>query len=183
MRFIEAGIDGAFIVEPEPIRDERGFFARSFCVGEFSAHGLATAFVQHSISYSARRHTLRGLHFQRPPHAEIKLVSCVAGAVLDVIVDLRAGSPTCLEWRSFELTAHNRRQLYIPKGVAHGFQTLCAHSTLHYLISEFHVPTAACGVRYDDPGLAIDWPARPSVMSERDRQWPQAAAAMADPVL
>jgi len=172
MRFEETALKGAWLVAPEPICDERGFFARSFCVEEFAAHGLETAFVQHSLSFSHKRHTLRGLHFQRAPHAEAKIVSCIQGAIFDVIVDLRPGSSTRGRWAAFELTDVNRLQLYIPKGFAHGHQTLSDDCTVAYLISAFHVPAAAAGIRYDDPALDIDWPARPSILSEKDRQWP-----------
>ena len=172
MRFEETVLKGAWLIAPEPIWDDRGFFVRSFCVDEFGAHGLETRYVQHSLSYSRKRHTLRGIHFQRPPHAEVKVVSCVQGAILDVIVDLRPGSPTCRQWVAFELTAQNKLQLYVPKGFGHGHQTLMDETTVAYLISEFHVPAAASGIRYDDPALAIDWPAPPSILSDRDRQWP-----------
>jgi dTDP-4-dehydrorhamnose 3,5-epimerase len=172
MRFEQTALKDALVIVPEPIRDDRGFFARSFCVEEFAAHGLETKFVQHSLSFSRRRHTLRGVHFQRAPHAEAKVVSCIQGAIFDVIVDLRPASPTYRRWAGFELTAQNRLQLYVPKGFAHGHQTLVDDTTVAYLISEFHVPAAAGGIRYDDPALAIGWPAAPSILSDRDRQWP-----------
>jgi dTDP-4-dehydrorhamnose 3,5-epimerase len=172
MRFEQTALKDALVIVPEPIRDDRGFFARSFCVEEFAAHGLETKFVQHSLSFSRRRHTLRGIHFQRAPHAEAKVVSCIQGAIFDVIVDLRPASPTYRRWAAFELTAQNRLQLYVPKGFAHGHQTLVDDTTVAYLISEFHVPAAAGGIRYDDPALAIGWPAAPSILSDRDRQWP-----------
>jgi dTDP-4-dehydrorhamnose 3,5-epimerase len=165
------------VVTPEPINDDRGFFARSFCVKEFGEHGLETAFVQHSLSFSRKRHTLRGIHFQRAPHAEVKVVSCIQGAIFDVIVDLRPASPTYGRWAAFELTASNRRQLYIPKGIAHGHQTLVDETTVAYLISAFHVPAAASGIRHDDAALRIDWPAPPSILSESDRNWPALEAA------
>jgi dTDP-4-dehydrorhamnose 3,5-epimerase len=172
MRFEETVLKGAWLVAPEPVHDERGFFARSFCVQEFGARKLETKFVQHSISFSRKRHTLRGIHFQRPPYAEVKIVSCIQGAIFDVIVDLRPGSPTYRQWVAFDLTAQNRLQLYVPKGFAHGHQTLVDETTVAYLISEFHVPAAASGIRYDDPLLAIDWPASPSILSDNDRKWP-----------
>jgi dTDP-4-dehydrorhamnose 3,5-epimerase len=172
MRFEQTALKDARVIVPEPIRDDRGFFARSFCVEEFAAHGLETKFVQHSLSFSRRRHTLRGIHFQRPPHAEAKVVSCIQGAIFDVIVDLRPASPTYRRWAAFELTAQNRLQLYVPKGFAHGHQTLADDTTVAYLISEFHAPGAAGGIRYDDPALAIGWPARPSILSDSDRKWP-----------
>lgn len=179
MRFRETIFQDAWLIELDPAQDERGFFARTFCVKEFADRGLDTRFVQHSMSHSKQRHTLRGMHFQLPPHAETKLVSCIRGAIFDVIVDLRPASPTCLRWQGFKLTSRNRRQLYIPKGFAHGFQTLTQDATVSYLISEFYTPAAASGVRYDDPALAIDWPAAPTTLSERDQQWPLLTIASA----
>lgn len=172
MRFEETVLKGAWLVAPEPIHDDRGFFARSFCVEEFGQRGLETKFVQHSLSFSRKRYTLRGIHFQRPPHAEVKVVSCSQGAIFDVIVDLRPDSSTYRQWVGFELTMQNRFQLYVPKGFAHGHQTLVDDTTVAYLISEFHIPAAASGIRYDDPSLAIDWPAPPSILSDSDRKWP-----------
>lgn len=172
MRFEETPLKGAWVIEPQPIHDDRGFFARSFCVEEFGAHGLENRFVQHSISFSRKRHTLRGIHFQRAPHSEVKVVSCIQGAIFDVIVDLRPASPTYGLWTALELTATNRLQLYVPKGFAHGHQTLTDDTVVAYLISAFHVPAAAAGIRYDDAALGIDWPAQPSILSESDRNWP-----------
>ncbi|MDX6750227.1 dTDP-4-dehydrorhamnose 3,5-epimerase [Geminicoccaceae bacterium 1502E] len=177
MRFIEAGLPGAWILEPEPVRDHRGFFARTFCVREFASRGLATSFVQHSTSQSAAAGTLRGMHFQKAPHAEVKVVRCLKGAIWDVIVDLQPGSPTFRRWRGFELSAGNRRQLYVPTGFAHGFQTLRDDTEVGYLISAFHAPEAAGGVRHDDPALGIDWPLPVSSISGRDSTWPLLAAA------
>lgn len=172
MRFHDAGLAGAVLIEPEPIGDERGSFARIFCERAFAERGLETRFVQHSRSHSRHRHTLRGLHFQKPPHQEVKLVSCVGGAILDVIVDMRPASPTFRRWRAFELSAANGHELYIPKGFAHGFQALTDDAMVNYLISAFYEPSAASGLRHDDPALGIDWPAAPTVMSEKDRAWP-----------
>lgn len=176
MQFDKTTLPGAHLIRPVPAHDERGFFARSFCVREFAEHGLETAFVQHSTSYNIKRGTLRGMHFQRPPHDEVKLVRCLSGAIWDVIVDLRPGSASFGRWQGFELTAQNRHQLYIPKGFAHGFQTLVDDTEVGYLISAFYAPGAACGVRHDDPALAIAWPLPPVAMSERDRSWPDLAA-------
>lgn len=175
MRFHDTGLDGAWLVEPEPAFDERGFFARTFCVWEFTNQALETSFVQHSMSHSKRRHTLRGMHFQQAPHEEVKLVSCISGAIFDVIADLRPGSRTYLQWKGFELTPENRRQLYIPKGFAHGFQTLSDDTMVNYMISEFYVPEASSGVPFDDPALGIAWPAEVTAMSDRDRHWPPLA--------
>ena len=171
MLFHETGLQGAWLIEAEPACDERGFFTRTFCVSQFATHGLETSFVQHSMSHSRYKHTLRGMHFQRAPHEEVKLVSCVAGAIFDVILDLRPDSPTYLQWASFYLTPESLLHLYIPKGFAHGFQTLTEDSIVNYLISEFYTPGAASGLRFDDPALGIEWPAEPTAMSDKDRNW------------
>ena len=172
MRFEETKLCGAWLIEAEPAHDERGFFARTFCSREYAKRGLTTQFVQNSTSHSNARGTLRGMHFQRAPHAEVKVVSCLRGALWDVIIDLRPESPTYRRWQGFELSAANQRQLYIPAGFAHGFQTLCDDTRAGYLISAFYVPEAAAGVRYDDPAFAIEWPLPVSVISEKDRSWP-----------
>lgn len=172
MRFEETWLRGAWVIEPEPVQDERGFFARTFCEREFAGHGLENRFVQHSCSHSLRKGTLRGMHFQAAPAGEVKLVSCPKGAIFDVIVDLRRASATYLRWIPVELSAENGRQLYVPKGFAHGFMTLSDDVLVNYLISEFHAPELARGIPYDDPALGISWPARPSVVSRRDLGWP-----------
>ncbi|MGH6944340.1 MAG: dTDP-4-dehydrorhamnose 3,5-epimerase [Geminicoccaceae bacterium] len=172
MRFDETKLRGAWLIEPVPARDHRGFFARTFCAREYADHGLKTRFVQNSTSQSATSRTLRGMHFQRPPHAEVKVVTCLKGAIWDVIIDLRPESPTYRQWQGFELTAENRRQLYVPEGFAHGFQTLCDDTEVGYLISASYAPVAADGVRYDDPAFAIDWPLPVTEVSEKDRTWP-----------
>ena len=171
MLFTKSQLEGAWLVDPEPIRDSRGLFARTFCEREFGTQGLETRFVQHSTSQNASRGTLRGMHFQTAPHAEIKLVRCLKGAIYDVIIDLNPGSPTYRQWRGVELNAANMRQLYIPKGFAHGFQTLEDECEIGYLISEFYVPEASSGVRFDDPAFAIEWPLAVSVMSDKDKAW------------
>jgi len=176
MRFLETSFDGAWLTEPEPIRDERGYFARTFCVREFEERGLESRFVQHSRSFSARKGTLRGMHYQTPPHTEVKLVSCIAGAIYDVIVDLRPGSPTHLKWQAFELSAENKRQLYVPAGFAHGFQTLTDDAELNYLISAFYEPKASTGISHDDPTIGIRWPLPVAVISDRDKSWGRLAA-------
>jgi len=132
---------------------------------------LESHFVQHSLSRSRKKHTLRGLHFQMEPHGEVKLVSCLEGAIWDVAVDLRPQSPTYLRWTAAELSAENMRQLYIPKGFAHGFLSLTEHAAVGYLISTRHEPAAASGLRYDDPAIGITWPAEPAAMSDKDRNW------------
>jgi dTDP-4-dehydrorhamnose 3,5-epimerase len=177
MRFSETELCGAWLIEPVPASDDRGFFARTFCAREYAEHGLTTSFVQNSTSYSVERGTLRGMHFQRAPHGEVKVVSCLRGALWDVIIDLRSESPTYGRWQGFELTAQNRRQLYVPKGFAHGFQTLCDDTDAGYLITTFYAPGAASGVRSCDPAFAIDWPLPVRVISDKDKAWPEFSAA------
>jgi dTDP-4-dehydrorhamnose 3,5-epimerase len=172
MHFEETNLCGAWLIDLAPACDHRGFFARTFCVQAYADHGLTTGFVQHSISQSVARGTLRGMHFQRPPRSEVKVVRCLKGAIWDVIIDLRAESATYRRWQGFELTADNQRQLYVPEGFAHGFQTLCDDTRVSYLISAFYAPLAASGVRYDDPAFAIDWPLPVSEISEKDSTWP-----------
>ena len=168
----EQAIAGVFSVEPEPAADVRGLFARTFDAAEFAERGLPLAVAEASVSFNARRGTLRGLHLQVAPHEEAKLVRCLAGAVHDVVVDLRAGSPTQLEWLALELSAQRRNAVYVPPGCAHGFLTLEDACELEYLISTPYAPQAAAGVRWDDPAVAIDWPAEPTVISPRDAAFP-----------
>ena len=172
MKFTELALKGAWLVEPEPLGDERGLFARSFCAREFGERGLETHWVQGTVTFTALRGTVRGLHWQAAPHEEAKLVRCTAGAVFDVVADLRPGSPTRWRWQAFELNARNRRQLYIPKGFAHGLQTLEADTELSYLMSAYYVAEAKRGLRWDDPGLAIDWPLAATLVGEADRALP-----------
>jgi dTDP-4-dehydrorhamnose 3,5-epimerase len=172
MIFVETKLKGAFTVEPELIRDGRGFFARTWTPEEFEARGLNPRLAQCSISYNERRGTLRGMHYQAKPHEEAKLVRCTRGALYDVAVDLREGSPTYLRWAAVELTEHNRIMLYIPEGFAHGYQTLTDGAEVFYMISEAYHPESARGLRWDDPALGIEWPLPVSVMSERDREFP-----------
>ena len=172
MIFIETVVPGAFVIEPERLGDERGFFARTWCVRECEARGLNPLVVQCSVSVSERKGTLRGLHYQAAPHAEAKLVRCTRGAIYDVIVDLRDESPAFLRHVALELSAENHRMLYVPEGVAHGFQTLEDASEVAYQMSAFHVPSHARGVRWNDPAFAIDWPAGDRIISERDRSYP-----------
>ena len=170
MIFRETKLAGVFIIEAEPVADERGAFARTFCAREFAAHGLETAIAQCSASFNKRKGTLRGLHYQAPPHNEAKLVRVTAGAIYDVAVDLRQGSKTYGQWVGAELSAENRRMLFIPKGCAHGFQTLRDDSEIFYQIAEFYEPTSARGVRWDDADLAIAWPDMDNpTLSDRDR--------------
>jgi dTDP-4-dehydrorhamnose 3,5-epimerase len=169
---------GVVVIELERHEDERGFFARSFCADEFAAHGLSACVAQCNISFNRRRGTVRGLHFQRPPRAEAKLVRCTAGAIYDVAVDLRSASPTFCRYVGVELTARNRRMLYVPPGFAHGFQTLADESEVFYQMSEPFTAEAADGVRWNDPAFAIAWPLDVQVISERDRSFPDFRCAM-----
>jgi dTDP-4-dehydrorhamnose 3,5-epimerase len=170
--FKELDLIGAYLVEIEPRADERGFFARTFCEDEFAAAGLVTRYPQTSISYNARRGTVRGMHFQAAPHEETKLVRCVTGAVYDVIVDVRPSSPTYLRSMGVELSAKNRSALYIPRGFAHGFQTLADDSELLYMIDVSYVAEAARGVRWNDLLLRLEWPDPIKVISGRDLEFP-----------
>jgi dTDP-4-dehydrorhamnose 3,5-epimerase len=170
--FEELSIAGVFAVAPEPAEDERGLFARTFDRDVFAERGLALEVCQASVSFNARRGTLRGLHLQTPPHEEAKLVRCLAGSVYDVVVDLRSGSPTRLRWLAVELSAARRNALYIPPGLAHGFLTLQDACELEYLISVPYAPGAATGVRWDDPAVGVDWPFEPVLVSERDASFP-----------
>jgi len=172
MIFIETKLKGAFIIEPERMKDERGFFARTWCKREFEAHGLNSNLVQCNISFNKKRGTLRGMHYQVPPHEEAKLVRCTMGAIYDVIIDLRPDSQTFKQWISVELTAENRKMIYVPEGFAHGFLTLEDNTEVFYQMSEFYAPECARGVRWNDPAFCIKWPIDIRVISERDRQYP-----------
>ena len=163
-----------------PQSDERGFFARSWCVREMTEAGISASFVQGSISHNLRRGTLRGLHFQRSPSSESKLVRCTAGAVYDVLVDLRPSSTTYLAWIAQELTADNHLGLYVPAGVAHGFQTLTDAAEVLYQMTDYFAPHLASGVSYNDPAFCISWPLPISMISERDRSWPPHRVGMSD---
>lgn len=172
MKFTEADIAGAYLIDLERHGDDRGFFARVFCEEEVAAHGLTAEMVQINTSYSADAGTLRGLHYQAAPHEEAKLMRCVRGSIYDVVADMRPDSPTYLQWMGVRLTADNRRMVYVPEGCAHGFLTLEADTEVIYPVSAFYAPEAERGVRYDDPALGIDWPADVRVVSEKDRAWP-----------
>jgi dTDP-4-dehydrorhamnose 3,5-epimerase len=172
LKFLPTPIGGAFIVELEPLGDERGFFARSFCQEEFQKQGIDPRITQCNISFNQHRGTLRGLHYQVKPHEEAKLVRCTQGAIWDVIVDLRENSPTRYRWFAAELTSENRRALYIPRGLAHGFQTLSDNSEVFYQMSEFYHPESSRGVRWDDPMIGITWPVDNPVLSPRDKSYP-----------
>lgn len=172
MIFTEVGLPGAYLIDVERREDDRGFFARTFCRREFEARGLNASVAQANTSYSRRRGTLRGMHLQKPPHAESKLVRCTQGSLYDVIIDLRPDSPTCRQWYGVELTAENHRMLYVPEGFAHGHLTLADQTVVTYLVSEFYAPEAESGVRYDDPAFGIRWPEEVRIISEKDRSWP-----------
>jgi dTDP-4-dehydrorhamnose 3,5-epimerase len=171
MRFVATELEGACLVEPEPHKDSRGFFARTFCAQEFRGHGLTDTFVQCNTSWNAQRGTIRGLHYQLAPSCEVKLVRCTAGSLWDVIVDLRPESPTYLRHLGVELTAINRRALYIPAMFGHGFQTLEDGTEVFYQMSEYYMPELARGLRYDDPKLGISWPLEVTSISEKDQSW------------
>jgi dTDP-4-dehydrorhamnose 3,5-epimerase len=171
MRFTATKLEGACIVEPQPHEDARGLFARTFCAREFGEQGLSNRFVQCNTSWNPYKGTVRGLHYQLPPSTEVKLVRCTAGALCDVIVDLRPESPTYLQHVAVELTARNRLALYIPGMFAHGFQALEDGTEVFYQMSEFYAPNLSRGIRYDDPKLEIKWPLPVTSISDQDRSW------------
>jgi dTDP-4-dehydrorhamnose 3,5-epimerase len=181
MIFSETAIPGAFIVHPEAHVDERGFFARTWCQREFAARGLSARLVQCSLSLTRARGTLRGMHYQAAPREEAKLIRCAAGAIYDVIVDLRSGSPARYRWWSTELTATERVLLYVPEGVAHGYQTLTDGVEVEYQITEAYAPECARGFRFDDPAIGIRWPLPVGCVSPRDLAWPPLEPAAGTP--
>lgn len=172
MIFTETKLQNAFIIDPEKRSDERGFFARAFCAREFEEHGINPRVVNTNLSFNTHRSTLRGMHFQKEPYGEAKLVRCTRGAIYDVIIDLRPTSATFMQWIGVELTADNYRLLYVPEGFGHGFQTLEDNSDVTYQVSEFYTPGSEGGVRYNDPVFAITWPLEVLVISEKDAAWP-----------
>ena len=172
MRYLPLDIPGAFSVEPEPIADVRGFFAVMWSAEECARHGLNPRLEQASLSYNALKGTVRGMHFQCAPHEEAKLVRCQVGAIFDVVLDLRRESPTYRRWHGVELSAENRRMLYVPEGCAHGFQTLADGAEVFYLLSKGYAPAAGRGVRWDDPAFAIRWPGPVTCISDRDLAHP-----------
>lgn len=171
MLFKETKLKGVFVIEPELITDERGFFACSWSPEEFEKQGLNPRLMQCNISFNNKRGTLRGMHFQEKPHEEAKLVRCTRGAMYDVAVDLRIGSPSRYRWAAVELTADNRRMLYIPEGFGHGYQTLADDTEIFYQMSESYHPESARGLRWDDPRLGIEWPLEVAVISKRDQEF------------
>jgi dTDP-4-dehydrorhamnose 3,5-epimerase len=173
MIFKETSITGAFIVDVKRIGDDRGFFGRVFCRKEFEAQGINLEVLQANMGFNEYRGTLRGLHYQVPPYGEAKLVRCTAGALYDVILDLRPASPTFKKWLGIKLTAENRTMLYVPEGCAHGYLTLVDHTEIYYMVSQFYTPGAERGVRWNDPAFRIDWPMKENLtISEKDRNWP-----------
>ena len=172
MTFKETKLQGAFIIEPEMLIDERGAFARTFCRKDFESHGLNGSISQCSISLNTRKYTLRGMHYQKKPCAEAKLVRCSRGAIYDVIVDLRYDSPTFKQWTSVEISAENRKMVYVPVDFAHGFQTLTDGTEVIYQMSEFYSPSHADGFRWNDPSFKIKWPSDNFVISSKDQTYP-----------
>ena len=172
MKFHPTPLEGCYLVEPEPVTDERGWFARTYCKKEFSAIGHNGEWVQINHSFTGRAGTLRGLHFQLPPFSEIKLVRCITGAVFDVVADLRQGSSTFLQWFGMEISAANKKMIYIPGGFAHGFQAMADNSELIYHHTQFFMPGVEGGIQYNDPKLNIGWPLPVSGISERDEHHP-----------
>jgi dTDP-4-dehydrorhamnose 3,5-epimerase len=170
--FKETKVRGAFVLEVERVEDERGFFARSWCQKEFQLHSLVSHLVQANISFSKRKGTLRGMHYQAPPYGEAKIVRCTRGAIFDVVIDLRPESPTFKEWTGVELSADNYRMLYAPENCAHGYITLEDRTEVTYLVSQFYRREVEQGVRYDDPAFGVIWPIEVRVISQKDRSWP-----------
>lgn len=177
MIFHKTSLQDAWVMDIEKRGDNRGFFARTFAQEEFAAHGMVDTYVQQNMSYSARKGTIRGIHFQVNPHAEAKVVRCVRGAICDVIVDLRKSSPTFLKYELCELTADNHRMVYCPKGFAHGAMTLTDDVEFTYLVSTHYTASAERGLRFDDPLIGIDWPLPVSEISDKDRAWPSLSVA------
>jgi len=172
MKFTETPIRGAMIIELEKHEDHRGFFSRAFCKKEFEEHGLDHEIAQCNFSKSRKKGTLRGMHYQEAPHSEVKMVRCMSGSIYDVIVDTRKDSPSYMKWFGVELTEENYKMLYIPKGLAHGFQTLKEDSVIFYMVTEFYNKEAEGGVRWDDPAFNISWPLEVTEISDKDKSYP-----------
>jgi dTDP-4-dehydrorhamnose 3,5-epimerase len=172
VKFHETNLSGAFLIDIEPKEDHRGFFARSWCQQEFTHRGLNANLVQCNISFNHKQGTLRGMHYQRDPYPEAKLVRCTRGAIYDVMIDLRPTSPTFMHWDAAELTAKNHRMFYIPEGIAHGFQTLEDDTEVFYQMSEFFHPECSEGVRWNDPAFQIQWAIASPILSEKDQSYP-----------
>ncbi len=172
MIFTETPLQGAFVIDLQEISDDRGFFARAFCAEEFERHGLKPTIAQVNLSFNEKKGTIRGLHYQQAPAAEAKFMRCISGAIYDVIVDLRPGSPTYRQHFGIELSAQNRRALYVPEMFAHGYLALTDGAQAFYSASEFYTPGVEGGIRYDDPALGIQWPISAAIVSEKDASWP-----------
>lgn len=172
MIFSETKLQGAFVIDIAPVEDSRGFFARTWCQEEMARMGLQSSLMQCNVSFNHKRGTLRGLHYQAAPYEECKIVRCTQGAIYDVIVDLRPDSPTFMQWIGHELTAANRRMLYVPEGCAHGFQTLVDETEVFYQMSQVHHPESARGVRWNDSAFAVQWPIAQPIMNQRDATYP-----------
>ena len=172
MKFTDTDVFGAKIIDPTPHKDERGRFMRAWCSREFLEHGIDFTPVQANMGYSSQKGTVRGMHFQKAPALEAKLVRCTRGKMFDVVLDLRSRSASFGKWFGAELTAENGRMMYLPEGCAHGYQTLDDHTEMYYMTSEFYTPHAVSGVRFDDPAFKIDWPLAASVVSKQDLSWP-----------
>jgi dTDP-4-dehydrorhamnose 3,5-epimerase len=182
MKFTKTSLADAMLIELEPREDPRGYFVRTFCAEEFAAHGLETRFPQANQSHNVARGTLRGMHYQRAPHGEVKVVRCVRGGIHDVIIDLRRDSPSYGRWEGFDLTAGNRRMLYVPKGFAHGLQVLEDGTDVVYQVSHPYTPGVEAGIRWNDPAFAIAWPLPVTVISEKDAAWPDVDLAAGVPI-
>jgi dTDP-4-dehydrorhamnose 3,5-epimerase len=182
MIFHKTSLKDAWMIDLEKRGDDRGFFARTMCRVEFAAHGMDTEYVQQNTSFSVHRGTVRGMHYQLPPYTEAKLVRCIAGAIVDIIVDLRRESPTYLKHEPFELNQENRRQLYVPRGFAHAFQTVSDNVEVSYLVSAPYTPSAERGLRYNDPLLGIQWPLPATFVSQKDASWPLLQAEASGPL-
>lgn len=172
MIFEETKLKGAFIIDVNKLEDDRGFFGRVWCKKEFEEHGLNSNAVQANVSYNKLKGTLRGMHFQTPPHSETKTVRCTAGAIYDVIVDIRPESATFRQWIGVELSGDNFRMLYVPEGFAHGFITLTDHASVHYMVTQYYTPGAEAALRFNDPAFNIEWPMKPVVVSDKDMNHP-----------
>ncbi len=172
MIFTPTQLKGVFIIDLQPVGDSRGWFSRTYCKNEFAAIGHHKEWVQLNHSFTATKGSVRGMHYQLPPFSEIKMVRCIAGAVLDVVIDLRKNSPTFLQWMGVELSAGNKKMIYIPEGFAHGFQCLMDNCELLYHHSAFYTPGAEGGIRYNDPLVGINWPLEPTEISDRDKTHP-----------
>jgi dTDP-4-dehydrorhamnose 3,5-epimerase len=172
MKFSELTLSGVWLIEPDLHRDDRGIFRRHFCAREFGAHGIVPTVAQGNISENPKAETLRGFHYQTGPHREAKTLSCLTGAIYDIVVDLRRDSPTFMQWLSIELSADDRKSLHVPVGCANGWLTTADQTVVHYYMSEFYAPEADRGFRYDDPAFAFQWPSAPNVISDKDRSYP-----------